>query len=221
MLFLCNPTSKPFEKRIKQYIETQSLHERVRFHPPIFGENYLSVLSACDIGLNIFSMRHKQFELILPNRALDIIATHRPMISSPVNDLVNFIKLHGTGTILDKNFSTKELSESILKTINSFQINKRLKTKSINQSKFHKAAQSLNWESDLLEFTDEIKLLNKGSRILFAACKRLNTNVRILRQCKGLNDAGFDVELVGLNEKPSAELQAIAPKTKVTIFDGI
>lgn len=221
LLFLGNPTSKYFEKRIKKYIETNSLHERVRFHSPIFGDKYLSVLATCDIGLNVFSMKHKQFELIFPNRALDIIAAHIPIISSPVKDLVDFIGLHGTGTILERRFSPRELSESIMYTINLFQINNRLKPKILNQVKFTDAAQSFSWERNLLEFTDKIQNLNKGSRILFAACKRLNSNVRIFRQCKGLNDAGFDVELVGINAQPSVELQAIAPKTRVKIFDSI
>jgi glycosyltransferase involved in cell wall biosynthesis len=218
LLFLGNATSRRFGSIVKRYIRRKGLVERVRFHEPIYGSRYMEVLAACDIGLNIFKMDHQQLNLIFPNRVFDLIAANKPIISSPMKDIRTFNKNFNTIRLLSKETNAEEIAQSIIDTVNKFQLRQKLNINSNNHELLKIASASFDWETEAKKFSSSFTVNSGKNRILFTARQRLVSNVRIFRQCEILNKLGFEIDLVGMNEGPNDELKAIAHKTNVKLI---
>lgn len=219
LLFLGNSTNPAFGRKVKRFAETHKLIDRVRFHPPLYGDNYLQILATCDLGLNIFKIEYEQLRLILPNRILDFVASKIPFVSVNMVDVVELTKTQKNGVIIEGEFDARILSNTISKAIEKFGIFGGGILRPTAKEILKNAAYSVSWEKNSKQFVKDVQDVSKGERLLLLARQRLHSNNRIFRQCKALNDAGFQVHLVGANEGPSESLKNIAPDTRVSIVD--
>ena len=135
-----------------------------------------------------------------------------------MEDVIAMGKKFGNISVLDKKVTSQNLAKSISDTIDRFGIHRGGVKRPIASRALDTVARQLDWDDGAKGFVSNFGASGEGKRILFTARQRLHSNVRIMRQCRSLNDAGFDVHLVGINEGPSDELRDIAPDAKIDIL---
>jgi glycosyltransferase involved in cell wall biosynthesis len=221
LLFLSAPTNNSFRKRLIAKTKQLQLLDRVHFHEPIYGEQYLEILSSCDIGLVLFKTDMLQTKLVLPNRYLDFVAAGLPVLSSNVVDVEHYIHTYDTGDSIEE-INPETIAQGIRNILDKYEIHGNGVVNNKFKDNALKLQEHICAENDFDYFSKKIRHLVKEvehPKIAFLARQRLSTNTRIARQCKSLINEGCEVKLYGINEGPSEALLNQMGNVSVEIFD--
>ncbi|WP_131781618.1 glycosyltransferase [Legionella gresilensis] len=221
LLFLGEATNKIFQQKMLAHVKKLNLVNRVHFHAPIYGRDYLETLAACDIGLVLFKTDTLQTKLVLPNRYLDFVAVGLPVISSDIIDVKDYIIKYNTGEYL-KTITPDTIATGIRNIIQQFKIEGNGERCSEFKIRAEALKNHVSEQNDFEVFATKIRQLVEhinSPKVAFLARQRLSSNTRIARQCLALKEGGFDVKLYGINEGPSIELLKQMGNIKVEVFD--
>lgn len=221
LLFLSAATNNAFRKRLIAEIKKLELNDRVHFHAPIYGDQYLEVLSSCDIGLVLFETDVLQTKLVLPNRYLDFVAAGLPVLSSNVVDVQHYIHTYDTGDSIEE-ITEGNIAQGIMNIIDKYEIRGNGVINQTFKDNSHKLQEDICEENDFIHFSQKVRNLVKDveqPKVAFLARQRLSSNTRIARQCKSLINEGCEVRLYGINEGPSPSLLNQMGDVKVEVID--
>jgi len=139
----------PYKDYILKLIKNLNLDNRIHFLGIKPHEEIPYYINNSDIGLGRITHK-KMWRYMVPVKCLEYMACKKPFITTPVSQ--DIIKNNDVGILLKRDFSNKELIDTISMMIQDNNLRKKL-----GENGFNKIQSSFKWERLMNDFNNDIK----------------------------------------------------------------
>jgi len=131
---------------LKKYVETNRLHEKVKFYD---RKPYLKMMNYtfhADIGLTLDKATNLNYKFSLPNKVFDYIHTETPIVSTALAEISNIVEKYDVGRIL-ADFTPPNLANLLNELLSDEELLARLKA----NCKHTKTIENWEKETEILQ----------------------------------------------------------------------